>query len=173
MNQEQRLEAFRQLIATRPPEQLTDRMGIRVTEINYGRVVGTMPVAGNHMPYGVLHGGASCVLAETLGSVAAALHAFPDGRVACVDINATHHRSVRRGLVTGVCVPLHEGLSFASYQIVLTDDDGFSLCTARLTCAVLGRCSASARTGATRSPSGEAWPHASANAGRSDLILRS
>jgi 1,4-dihydroxy-2-naphthoyl-CoA hydrolase len=137
MNQEQRLEAFRQLIATRLKEQLTERMGIRVTEIHYDRVVGTMPVRGNQQPYGLLHGGASCVLAETLGSVAAALRAFPEGRIACVDINATHHRPVSRGLVTGVCTPLHEGRSFASHQIVLTDDEGLLVCTARLTCAIL------------------------------------
>jgi uncharacterized protein (TIGR00369 family) len=137
MNREQRLEAFRQLIAEQPQRQLTERMGIHVTEIHYGRVVGTMPVAGNQQPYGLLHGGASCVLAETLGSVAAALHAFPEGRIACVDINATHHRPATRGLITGVCTPLHEGRSFASHQIDLTDDEGFLVCTARLTCAIL------------------------------------
>jgi 1,4-dihydroxy-2-naphthoyl-CoA hydrolase len=139
MDQEKRLQAFRQLIASRPPEQLAERMGIVLTEVTYGRVVGTLPVAGNLQPYGLLHGGASCVLAETLGSVAAALHAFPDGRIVGVDLNATHHRTVRRGLVTGVCTPLHEGRSWASYQISLTSDQGLHICTARLTCSVRER----------------------------------
>ncbi len=118
------------------PEQLNDRMGIEVTEIVPGRVVGTMPVSGNRQPYGLLHGGASCVLAEALGSISAAIHAGPDREAVGVDINATHHRAARSGLVTGVCTPLHEGSTVATYQIVLTDDAGRRLCTARITCAV-------------------------------------
>lgn len=121
------------------PEQLNDRMGIELTEVEPGRVVGTMPVSGNRQPYGLLHGGASCVLAEALGSIAAAIHAGPHRMAVGVDINATHHRSARDGLVTGVCTPLHEGSTIASYQIVLTDDADRRLCTARITCAVRPR----------------------------------
>lgn len=117
--------------------QLADRMGIEITSWEPDRLVGTMPAAGNLQPYGLLHGGASCVLAETLGSIAAALNA-PEGSAAVgVEINATHHRAVREGVVTGVCTPLHRGRSMASYEIVLTDSAGRRTCTARLTCAVI------------------------------------
>lgn len=113
---------------------LAERMGIEFVEASPQRVVATMPVAGNTQPYGLLHGGASVVLAETLGSIGAVLHAGP-GRVAVgVDINATHHRAVREGLVTGTAVPLHAGRSSASFEIVVTDEQGRRVCTSRLTC---------------------------------------
>jgi uncharacterized protein (TIGR00369 family) len=119
-----------------PDGQLSDRMGIVVTEWDPARVVGTMPVDGNLQPYGLLHGGASCVLAETLGSLAAALHAGPGRSVLGVEINATHHRAARSGVVTGVCTPLHTGNTMASYQIVVSDEAGRRVCTARLTCLI-------------------------------------
>ncbi|GMA19316.1 hypothetical protein GCM10025862_13370 [Arsenicicoccus piscis] len=76
---------------------LLERMGIELTSATKDRVTGTMPVSGNTQPYGLLHGGASVVLAETLGSYAAMLNAG-EGRIAVgVDINATHHRSLREG----------------------------------------------------------------------------
>ena len=118
------------------PEQLNDKMGIALTEVARGRVVGTMPVRGNRQPYGLLHGGASCVLAEALGSIAAAVHAGEDRIAVGIDINATHHRAARDGLITGVCTPLHEGSTIASYQIELTDEADRRVCTARITCAV-------------------------------------
>ncbi|MBO0870505.1 MAG: hotdog fold thioesterase [Micromonosporaceae bacterium] len=119
-------------------DQLPHRMGIVVTEASPERVVGTMPVEGNTQVYGLLHGGASCVLAETLGSVGALLHAARAGYGVAVgvDINATHHRSLRSGTVTGVATPVHLGRSIASYEIVLTDEAGRRVCTARLTCAL-------------------------------------
>jgi uncharacterized protein (TIGR00369 family) len=113
---------------------LADRMGIEVTEASAERTVGTMPVEGNTQPYGVLHGGASCVLAETLGSIASAIHGWPERLALGVDINATHHRAVTSGVVTGVATPLHLGKSVASYQIVITDEEDRPVCTARLTC---------------------------------------
>ncbi|HKD96134.1 MAG TPA: hotdog fold thioesterase [Micromonosporaceae bacterium] len=115
---------------------LADRMGIKILEASADRVVGTMPVEGNTQPYGLLHGGASCVLAETLGSIGAALHAraLHGGITVGVDINATHHRGARRGTVTGVATPLHRGGSAATYEIVITDEAGERVCTARLTC---------------------------------------
>jgi 1,4-dihydroxy-2-naphthoyl-CoA hydrolase len=115
---------------------LLDAMGIAVVEASPQRVVGTMPVKGNTQPYGLLHGGASCVLAETLGSIGAHLHAAHNGGGVAVgvDINATHHRSARDGTVTGVATPLHLGRTTATYEIVITDDAGQRLCTARLTC---------------------------------------
>jgi uncharacterized protein (TIGR00369 family) len=131
-------DAVLKLIAGQP-EQLTGRMGITVTEVAPGRVAGTLPVAGNRQPCGLLHGGASCVLAETLASIAAALHAGPARAIAGVDLNATHHRAVRDGLVTGVCTPLYEGRTLATYEVVLTDDLGRRVCTARLTCVLQER----------------------------------
>jgi 1,4-dihydroxy-2-naphthoyl-CoA hydrolase len=118
------------------PNALAERMGITLLETTAQRVVGTMPVEGNTQPYGLLHGGASCVLAETLGSVGAALHAATThgGIAVGVDINATHHRSARTGLVTGVATPIHLGGTTASYEIVITDERGARICTARLTC---------------------------------------
>ncbi len=112
------------------------RLGIDITEASPQRVVGTMPVTGNTQPYGLLHGGASCVLAETLGSVGAMLHAEElfGGIAVGVDISATHHRGVRSGTVTGVATPLHLGGSVATYEIVITDDRDRRVCTARLTC---------------------------------------
>jgi 1,4-dihydroxy-2-naphthoyl-CoA hydrolase len=117
-------------------EQLHDRMGIEVTDWDPERLVGTMPVAGNRQPYGLLHGGASAVLAETLGSIAAALNAG-EGRIALgIELSASHHRAVRDGIVTGVCTPLHRGGTVATYEIKLTDDKDRAVCTARLTCVV-------------------------------------
>ncbi|HVW79628.1 MAG TPA: hotdog fold thioesterase [Mycobacteriales bacterium] len=112
---------------------LPERMGIEFLDYDVQRLVARMPVEGNRQPYGLLHGGASCVLAETLGSIGAALHAGP-GRIAVgVDINATHHRSATEGYVTGVATPLHLGRTMASYEIVITDEQDRRVCTARLT----------------------------------------
>jgi len=111
-------------------------MGIVIREASPQRVVGTMPVEGNIQPYGLLHGGASCVLAETLGSIGAALHAREsfDGIAVGVDISATHHRGLRAGVVTGVATAIHLGGQVASYDIAITDEEGRRICTARLTC---------------------------------------
>ncbi|MEV4469359.1 hotdog fold thioesterase [Nonomuraea sp. NPDC049421] len=113
---------------------LADRLGIEFLEVSPERVVGRMPVEGNTQPYGLLHGGASAVLAETLGSVGAAVHAGA-GRIAVgIEINATHHRSARSGWVTGVATRLHGGRTLATYDIEITDEQGRRVCTSRLTC---------------------------------------
>jgi uncharacterized protein (TIGR00369 family) len=114
---------------------LGDRMGIQVLEASPEKVVGTMPVEGNTQPYGLLHGGASAVLAETLGSVGAMLHGGPGKIAVGVDLNVTHHRSLRSGIVTGTATPVHRGRSSATYEVVITHDaTGKRVCTARLTC---------------------------------------
>jgi uncharacterized protein (TIGR00369 family) len=113
---------------------LGERMGIQILEAAPEKVVGTMPVEGNTQPYGLLHGGASAVLAETLGSVGAMLHGGPNKIAVGVDLNATHHRGLRSGTVTGTATPVHRGRSSASYEIVITDESGRRVCTARLTC---------------------------------------
>ncbi|MFJ6753007.1 MULTISPECIES: PaaI family thioesterase [unclassified Streptomyces] len=110
------------------------RMSVQVTEAAPDRVVGTMPVEGNTQPYGLLHGGASAVLAETLGSVGAMLHGGPTKLAVGVDLNCTHHRGARSGLVTGVATPVHRGRSTTTYEIAITDEAGKRVCTARLTC---------------------------------------
>jgi uncharacterized protein (TIGR00369 family) len=117
--------------------ELGDRMGIVFTDIGPGRLVATMPVEGNRQPLGLLHGGASCVLAESLGSVSAAMHGGPDRVPVGVDINVTHHRSAREGTVTGVCTPLHEGRRTASYAIEITGPDGRRISTGRITCQLV------------------------------------
>ncbi|WP_420323259.1 hotdog fold thioesterase [Kribbella sindirgiensis] len=117
---------------------LLQLMGIVVTEATPERVVATMPVKGNTQPYGLLHGGASCVLAESLGSIGSALHAATSGKVAVgVDINATHHRAVRDGVVTGVATPIYLGRTTTSYEVVVTDDRDKRVCTARITCQLI------------------------------------
>ena len=115
---------------------LGERLGIEIVEASPQRIVGTMPVDGNTQPFGVLHGGASCALAESLGSVGATMHAAAvfGGYAVGVEISATHHRPARAGRVTGVATPLHLGGSIATYEIVITDDAGDRVCTARLTC---------------------------------------
>ena len=128
--------ATQELIRSGGGGSLGARMGIEVIEATPERIVGTMPVDGNTQPYGLLHGGASCVLAETLGSVGAMLHGQTVDRpyAVGVDINATHHRGIRSGVVTGVAAPVHRGRSAVSYEIVITDEGGARVCTARLTC---------------------------------------
>jgi 1,4-dihydroxy-2-naphthoyl-CoA hydrolase len=113
---------------------LAGRMGIKVIEASPERIVGTMPVEGNTQPYGILHGGASCVLAESLGSLGAALQAGPDRFTVGIEINATHHRSVSSGVVTGVATLVHGGRTMATFDIVITNEHGKRVCTARLTC---------------------------------------
>lgn len=115
-------------------EQLMTRMGIEITQWDADRLVGTMPVKGNRQPYGLLHGGANATLAETLGSVAAAMHAAPERIAVGLELSVTHHRGVAEGIVTGVCTPIHRGRSTATYEIVITDDQDRRTCTARLTC---------------------------------------
>ena len=120
-----------------PMGDLNDKMGVQLLEASPERVVGTMPVKGNTQPYGLLHGGASVVLAESLGSVGSAMHASPDRLAVGVDINATHHRSARDGVVTGTATAVHLGRSSACYEVVITDEQGRRLCTARITCALV------------------------------------
>ncbi len=117
--------------------ELADRMGIQVIEYTPERVSGTMPVAGNRQPFGLLHGGASAVLAETLGSVHAVLLA-PAGRVPVgTDLNCTHHRAMTSGLVYGASTVAHVGRAMASLEVVIRDEARRRVCTARLTCAFI------------------------------------
>ena len=132
------LAAVREMEALNP-RSLNARMGIEVIEASAERLVATMPVEGNTQPYGLLHGGASVVLAESLGSIGSALHAGPDKVVVGVDINATHHRAARAGLVTGVATPLSVGRTLSVWEIVFSDEEGKRVCTSRITCLVRER----------------------------------
>jgi 1,4-dihydroxy-2-naphthoyl-CoA hydrolase len=118
---------------------LNKKLGVKILEASAQRVVATMPVEGNTQPYGLLHGGASVALAESLGSLGSAIHAHPDRISVGVDINATHHRAVTGGVVTGVATPLHLGRTTASYDVVITDEQDRRVCTCRITCALLPR----------------------------------
>ena len=117
--------------------ELAEKMDITVTEWTAQRTAGSMPVEGNRQPYGLLHGGASAVLAETLGSLHAAQLA-PEGKVPVgTDLNCTHHRAMTTGTVHGVSTVAHAGRSMASFEIVLVDEAGRRVCTSRLSCAFI------------------------------------
>ncbi|MGF0116693.1 hotdog fold thioesterase [Promicromonospora sp. Marseille-Q5078] len=116
---------------------LLERLGIALTGVAADLTTGVMPVAGNTQPAGLLHGGATASLAETLASVAAQQHAGPGRGAVGLELNATHHRGVRSGTVHGEARALHLGRTTASYEIVVTDDEGRRVCTARLTCMIL------------------------------------
>ncbi|MFC4946661.1 PaaI family thioesterase [Pseudonocardia sp. GCM10023141] len=115
-------------------EQLLDRMGIEILSTGLDRVVGRMPVAGNRQMYGLLHGGASAVLAETLGSILAVMHARPERFPVGLELACTHHRGATAGWVTGTARPVHVGRSTSTVEIVMTDDEGRRTATGRLTC---------------------------------------
>ncbi len=115
-------------------EQLATRMNLELVTLELDGVVGRMPVAGNRQPYGLLHGGASAVLAETLGSILAALHAMPERFPVGLELACTHHRSATEGWVTGTARPLHVGRSTSTSEIVIVDGAERRICTAKLTC---------------------------------------
>ena len=115
---------------------LGERMEIEFVEASPERVVARMPVKGNTQPYGLLHGGASVVLAETVGSIGAALHAGEDRIAVGLDINATHHRAARDGYVTGTATALSLGNTLACYDVTITDEQGNRVCTSRITCLI-------------------------------------
>ncbi|MFE2909035.1 hotdog fold thioesterase, partial [Streptomyces olivaceus] len=117
------------LVAMFSAGHLGTRMGIQIVEASADRVVGTMPVEGNTQPYGLLHGGASAALAETLGSVGSMLHGGSSKIAVGVDLNCTHHRGARSGLVTGVATPVHRGRTTATYEIVVSDEQDRRVCT--------------------------------------------
>lgn len=125
---------YRKAMETSSAGTLVERMHIELVECSAERVVARMPVDGNTQPYGLLHGGASVVLAETLGSIGSAIHAGTERIAVGLDINATHHRAVRSGWVTGVATPLSLGGTLACYEVVVSDEQDRRICTARITC---------------------------------------
>ncbi len=116
---------------------LIEHLNIIYTEVTENSISATMPVGHfTHQPLGMLHGGASVVLAETLGSVAANFSVGEDAYCVGLDINANHVRAMREGLVTGTAVPLHIGVSTQVWQIEIKDEQGRLVCISRLTVAV-------------------------------------
>ncbi|MEY3967079.1 MAG: hypothetical protein RLZ96_605 [Actinomycetota bacterium] len=112
---------------------LADSMGIKLVELSAERAVATMPVAGNTQPIGILHGGAHVVLAESLGSFAANVHAHPWGYAVGIELNASHHASISEGVVTGTCTAVKLGKTLTTHEIKMTDESGRLLSTVRIT----------------------------------------
>jgi len=131
------MSEFMDQLRERGSGALDKKMGIEIVEASPQRLVATMPVEGNTQPLGLLHGGASVVLAESLGSIGTQLHAGPHRRIVGVDINATHHKSATKGIVTAVATAISLGKTMCSYEIVITNDEGQRTCTARITCLIL------------------------------------
>ncbi len=118
---------------------MSEHLGIRLTEVGNDCLKATMPVSEKtRQPYGLLHGGASVALAETLGSIASAL-VINTEEYKCVglEINANHIRSISEGLVTGIASPIHLGKSTHVWEIKINDDKERLLCISRLTVAIL------------------------------------
>ena len=122
-------------------DTMNEHLGIEWTEVGANSIKATMPVdVRTRQPYGLLHGGASCVLAESLGSVAAAM-VVDHTKFYCVgiEINANHVRSAREGVVTGIATPLHIGNSTQVWDIKIYDQKEKLVCVSRLTVAVMPR----------------------------------
>lgn len=120
--------------ANRVAGELNVRMGVHIVECTPDTVAGTMPVLGNRQPFGLLHGGANAVLAESLGSFHASLLAGSDRQPVGVELNCTHHRAMTAGLVHGRSTALHAGRTMMSFEIIISRETGERVCTARLSC---------------------------------------
>ena len=120
-------------------DTLIDHLGIQVLEVSGTRVVATMPIeARTHQPMGLLHGGASVALAETVASLGAHLSVAEQGLTAVgLEINANHLRGVRSGLVTATATAIHQGRSTQVWQIDIVDGQGRAICTSRCTLAII------------------------------------
>lgn len=126
-------------IASMSRDNMAGWLGLEFTELGHDYLKGTMPVdERTKQPYGLLHGGASCVLAETLGSIGSAM-VIDSNRFICVgiEINANHVRSAKQGLVTGIARPIHLGSSTHVWEIRINDEKDQLVCISRLTVAIL------------------------------------
>ena len=126
-------------IEARGQQTMQGTIGIRITEVGEDFLRGTMPVDHRtRQPFGLLHGGASVALAETLGSMAGWMCLPDDGsRCVGVEINANHLKAMREGEVIGTAKPLHLGRSTQVWEIRITDSEGALVCISRLTLAVV------------------------------------
>ncbi|NBN91611.1 MAG: PaaI family thioesterase [Actinobacteria bacterium] len=130
---------FNEILNERGRGALDKKMGIEITEASPQRLVGRMPVEGNTQPFGLLHGGANVVLAESLGSVGTHLHAGPSRRIVGIEISASHHKSATEGYVTAVATAVTLGKTLCTYNVEITNDKGEKTCTARITCLILAQ----------------------------------
>ena len=130
---------FNEILNDRGRGALDKKMGIEITEASPQRLVGRMPVEGNTQPFGLLHGGANVVLAESLGSVGTHLHAGPTRRIVGIEISASHHKSTTEGYVTAVATAVTLGKTLCTYNVEITNDKGEKTCTARITCLILAK----------------------------------
>lgn len=130
---------FMEQLLGRGSGALDKKMGIQIVEASPQRLVATMPVEGNTQAIGLLHGGANVVLAESLGSIGTWLHAGADRKVVGVDVNATHHKSATKGVVTAVATAISLGKTMCSYEIVISDEEGQRTCTARISVLILAQ----------------------------------
>lgn len=128
---------FSEILNDRGRGALDKKMGIEIIEASPQRLVGRMPVEGNTQPFGLLHGGANVVLAESLGSVGTHLHAGPSRRIVGIEISASHHKSATEGYVTAVATAVTLGKTLCTYNVEITNDKGEKTCTARITCLIL------------------------------------
>ena len=119
-------------------DNMVAHVGIVFTRITETELEATMPVDNRtRQPFGLLHGGASVVLAETLGSVAGYLCTEGEQKIVGLEVNANHLRSAREGIVRGVCKAVHVGRRHQVWQIEISDEQGRLCCTSRLTTAVV------------------------------------
>lgn len=136
---------YRARVTTPPPSwiptdsfsPLDDKLGIRIVDFDPDRLVATMPVKGNEQPFGLLHGGATCSLMETIGSWAAMLGAGPDRQAVGIELNASYVKAATSGTVTAVCTPVRRGRTLATFLIQVTDEAGQLTASGRLTCMIL------------------------------------
>lgn len=120
--------------------ELDRKMGVEIVTESAEQVIATMPVEGNRQSLGLLHGGAMVALAEAVGSWAAVIHASTMGKAAVgVDINATHHKSSRDGHITATATAIRLGRTLCSHEVIITNEKGERLCTARITNAVVDK----------------------------------
>ena len=128
-------------LKSRSHKTLAATLGIEIIELTKERVVATMPVDDRtRQPFGILHGGASVALAETVASIAATLNVDLDAyNVVGVEINANHIKAKRDGTVTGTATPIHVGRSTQVWHISIVDEHGKTVCVSRCTLAVVPR----------------------------------
>lgn len=139
------LTGYRALVTTPPPPwaptdtfgPLDDKLGIRILDFDPDRLVATMPVEGNQQPFGLLHGGATCALMESIGSWAAMLGAGEGRKAVGIELNASYVKAATSGVVTAVCTPVRRGRSLATFLIQVTDDQDQLTASGRLTCMIL------------------------------------
>jgi 1,4-dihydroxy-2-naphthoyl-CoA hydrolase len=115
---------------------LIEKIGLEWVEVAPERIVARIPVESNTQPYGLLHGGATAALCETIGSLGAALVAGPESLPVGIELNVNHIRAVRKGFVTATGVPLHSGRRIAVWDMKVHDDDGRLVAVGRLTLAL-------------------------------------